>query len=863
MTLTTLYSRYIKYLDDPKAQHDFQNALIRYAVVAMGGPQPSASKRAKLSAQDIETALKFLARQEVRELADILNFLKPVFDAHDCSQAQRERVRRSLRMHLDWARANRYLPDPDNPIPTDLCKDIPVGPLEAFSNQYSTRHIIEQYLEQLDEESRRSTQYTIIRHFVPGCGGPVPQHYPLWANEIEAGLLYLEKVPLEYLQEALTIATQVVRIYHLREAQETRTRRRLRALLEWARQQGYLPYPEPEPMPEYPDAVEPPVPIGEVFYPKGEATALECFHDYRLSLSPKSASAFQSVMVRYAIPALGGPQIAGTKAQPDDIQAALDFLERVPLEVIQTLMPDTKAYLDTLDVADQNKRSYLSQIKTWLEWAVQEGYFGSVAEPTITFRTFSSRPVPLQPCPSGQAMNQNQAPVHKLGAKIFPNDYINDYLAQQIQDYRNSRANKRGRPVTKGSLDGEVEKILQMMGWLHRYEGLPLEDLCFETLISVSQLKFRRIDYESAEAYNDAKLKGEQLARDVADQDIERLHRYLDFTGGKAASQQKRVSVAIAMAKFLFRDLLETDDFPTDHYIPILMRLLKLQALLKGEAKTQPATIKYHEKAVAWSDIVYAMEMQRRRVEQTTIYIQCRGARLGYLERKRPDTAIAQQLQRFLALAFHVVFPSRPRSFYDLRIGETFVEGILLPQGLLLGEAAKSSGQAGDLRFYIHHGSIDYKSGRAMSPVLLNNDGYWFEFPNLQFGGNKDLYGYIRQWLEWGRIIHGPIDHHYFFRKAFSNKPIPNSSEWSNRIKNILARWTGVEVPPTVIRKVFTGQFPEHREAGALLLQHSEARHTNDYDMRISVEKMKPVVDANVNFINQTLMDIPRDNPLI
>lgn len=858
MNAKTLCLRYGTYLGNTQEKNDFQNALMRYAVVAMGGPRPLAGKRAKLSNQDIDAGFSFLARKDAKQLACILEILSPVFDTYDSSQAQKERVRRSLRGLSDWARERKYIPEPANPIPSDLCSDIPVGLLSPQIWKYSTRQIVEGYVRVVDEQTRKSTLDAIVRYFTPGCQGPIPLHNPLRVDELEAGLVYLEQVPLEYLQKALTITTRVMRIYDLCEAQETRVRRKLRALLEWAQEQDHLPIPEPETKPEYPTAAEPPIPVGELFYPKHVTKALACFDEYLLTLDAKQGSSFKSLVVQYVVPALDGPQVAGHLATPEEVQAALAFLDTVSLDKIQKLLVTVKTHLSKLPIADSSKRAYLSQIKRWLEWAVEEGYFGSIAKPDVTFRTFHTRPVERKTSESGLELKRGEAPVHQLGAKAFPDDYINDNLAQQIQAYRDYRANKLGKNVTPGALKGEVEKIRQFMGWLHRYEGVALADLCFEKLISVCQLQFRMKDYEDEgfAAFWSAKESGKELAYDTANEDLKRIQRYIAFTGGKAASQQKRISVAIAMAKFLYRDLLGTNEFPTTHHIPVLQRLLDLQAQLKDESKRQPATVKYHEKSVDWSDIIYAMEMQRRRAEQTTVYIASRDAKLGYIETQRPDTAVAKELQRFLSLAFHVVFPSRSRTFYELRIGKTFKEGLLTPTAFIPADELRASGRADEIRFYVHHGVEDYKTGSSMSTALLNNDGFWMELPNLQFN-DKDLYGYVRRWLDWGRLVNGPVDHDYFFRMSFSTRPVQGSGDWAQRIKATLEWWTGVKVPPGNIRKIFTGQFSEYREAGALLLQHSEDRHKYDYDLRISVDKMAPVVQANVDFIDQTLKQIP------
>ncbi|MBD2114934.1 MULTISPECIES: hypothetical protein [Cyanophyceae] len=858
MQAKTLCTRYYKHLDEQdeaSEMHDFRNALFRYAVPGMGGPCPLANKRTKLSNQDVDAGLSFLANMKAEELNRIPEVLSPIFESNNTSQAQQERVRRNLRGLIDWGRQQGSLPIPENLIPLDLCSDIPVGPLSSQELTYSTRQIVEIYLQPLDEQIRKSALYAIVQYFVPGCGGPVPLHNPLRVDEIEAGLTYLEQVPLEYLQEALTIATRVLRIYERSEAQETRVRRLLRALLNSVREHGYLPFPEPEAKPEYPNSTEPPAPTGEMVYPRHAATTLEAFAEYTLTLDAKQASFFKSIIVRYIVPALGGPHISGQRATAEDFQLALDFLETVEMNNNQHLLQIFADYLASISITDRSKKTYISKVNSWLEWAIAEGFFGYIAKAEITLRTFRDRPVEKKASPSGLKLSQEQAPVHQLGAKRFPNDYTNDRLAQQILDYSNHRANKPGKKVTPGALKGEVEKIRQYMGWLHRYEGVSLEDLCFEALISVCQLKFRLRDFDNFEAFRFAEESGKQQAYDTADNDIKRIHRYLDFTGGKAASQQKRVSVAIAMAKFLYRDVLGTDEFPVPQNIPILLRLLNLQAQLKDESDRQPATVNYHEKSVHWSQVIYAMEMQRWRVEQDTIYIRSSAAKLGYTEKTRPERAMAQELQRFLSIAFSVIFPSRSRTFYELEIGKTFKEGYLYSNGFIPADELRANGKADEIRFYVHHGVDDYKTGSSMPTVLLNNDGFWVELPNLQFG-NKDLYGYVRQWLDWGRSARGPVNHNYFFRMARSTRPVPGPKSWAERIKWMIEWWTGVDVPPANLRKMFTGQFPEYRESAALLLQHSEDRHKYDYDLRTSVEKMAPVVEANVDFINQTLMNI-------
>jgi hypothetical protein len=245
--------------------------------------------------------------------------------------------------------------------------------------------------------------------------------------------------------------------------------------------------------------------------------------------------------------------------------------------------------------------------------------------------------------------------------------------------------------------------------------------------------------------------------------------------------------IVLSIAKFVYRDVLGTDDFPVDGSIPILLRLLKRQAELKTKGKSTPQTISYHETSVSWAKAIEAMEHERRRADQS-ILAEKQRSRSGYKLRQRTDTGVANDLQRLVSFAFCLTIPSRARTFYDLRIGETFEEGILDRTFFLSVQELKQRGiweQCKDaVRFYIHHRQPDFKVGKFMAPVLLNNDGWRAEIPNLQFS-NADLYSYIRRWLDWGRETQGPVNHNFFFRQAYTPAPM-KGGDWNNRIKKIL-----------------------------------------------------------------------------
>ncbi|WP_071192416.1 hypothetical protein [Trichormus sp. NMC-1] len=695
----------------------------------------------------------------------------------------------------------------------------------------------EEFYNQLtDPEEQENLQNAVTRFFVPGTGGPVIFHKPALNLEIKAALQHLKSIPLEYVNEAESIVTVVMKEFDISATHQTRIRNSIRAWLAWGREEKYLPNPlyiapwGGDIIPSFSTT------------PNAKESALDYYNRYceylRLNDSENDITSLQSIIIKYLVPAYGGSSPSGKRATSAEIEAGINYLQEISIEELKDALKLIEAQFELLGVTKRKCYIPRSRIRNWLNWHQSQGDFGFLPQQTLPeFNTFYTNGIRQKQPKPGKKLHDNRCPIHKLCAKRFPDDYLNPHLEQEIKDYKAWRLANDIRP---GSIATEEEQILQVLGWLHRYEGIPLEQLSFECLISKSQLIFRLNDYpDDWDDWNVwgkflfEKEKGTQSARDQAKSDMDRIKRYLSFLNGHPNSQKKRVSLLIAMGKFIYRDLIGSDDCPRERDIPIIQRLLNLQVELGKKAKSVANTVSYHETSVSWEEAIKAMEKQRRRAEQVILYFK-RNSRKGYSEKQRPETAIAKELQKFLSLAFCLLVPSRSRTFYDLRIGETFKEGILSENKFFGVADLKEKGVwekvKNQVAFYIHHEAEDYKTGKAIAPVLLNNGGWWVELPNIEFKNNLCLYDYVRRWLEWGRGVKGAVEHNFFFRRTNSTKPLDDGA-WGSRIKTMFNSSTEVKVSPASIRKMFASQFPEHIESAALLLQHSEQMHNTNYDM--------------------------------
>jgi hypothetical protein len=857
------------YLDSIKDQHGFndtRNAIVRYFVPSIGGPVPTAKRRRPLASQEVDAAFEALKTIPLQQLQDSPDWALKQLTILEAAPAQRERVRRNLRDLVDWAIDQQLLPQRLTTIPQNICEQIKIGIYADLSLHPATsREIVERYLEQITKPKLRSdTRNAVIRYFVPGCGGPAVFHKPALQAEIDAAFKALETIPLEYLNEAPSIATQALNALGLTLSQGTRVRSVLKILLQWAREQKYLP--DPYQVAPWGGGVNnlPAPKKGELPKTRTHITLRNAYDQYCIYLESAGRKSeiklLKSCINRYLVPALGGNSAKGKRATSKEIEKSLSFLNTLDIERLQDfehLMP-----LLLKEMGDISKKSsYISRIRKWQEWIEAQNGLKLVSEENkdVVFNTFYKRGENKECKKPGKKRYEKMAPVHTLCAKRFPDDYINAYLKDQIDEYYQWR---RGEDVSLGGVKIEKDQILQVMGWLHRYENAPLEDLCFEKMISYVQLKFKISDYTNCSdnsgyiQYLVAKEAGLAQAQEMADCDMDRMERYLDFCGGSPSSKQRRIFIVLTMAKFLYRHLTNIEEFSEPSDIPVIRRLLKLQRKYSKKKKITAQSVSFHETSVSWEEAVYTMEMQRLRAEQVVVYCRSKSVKKGYSETLRNDAPLAYELQRFLSIAFSLLVPSRSRTFYDLRIGETFLEGILLNNQFVPASVLRQQKDWENLRskvrFYINHQPEDYKSGKAMPRVLLENGGWWAEIPNIDFQG-QCLYDYIYRWLEWGRCIHGTPAHNNFFCRTNNYNEILDSGDWGTRIKNIFRFWTDVPVCPSSIRKMFSIAFPEYSESASMLLQHSEKMHMFEYDMRHCLNKVKPVMQANQRFIDSAL----------
>jgi hypothetical protein len=505
-----------------------------------------------------------------------------------------------------------------------------------------------------------------------------------------------------------------------------------------------------------------------------------------------------------------------------------------------------------------------------LEWACSLGYL-EYPEPEhkeeVQFNFFHASPGQAKkPLPQPNQKKKNQCEEHTLGTFDFEGDcikpladidYINPKLKKELIEYKSWRLSNK---VAPGGLKSELNQVLQILGWLYRHKKIPLEDLSLEKFIWKHQLIVPVSENTDMDEHYKIENKLLRIAQQKGDENKQLVEDYLKFRERSPGSQHRYVFISLTIAKFVYRDILGTDQFPTKESIPILRRLLALQKKKKEEAKNAPNSRSYDECSVTWAQAILLVEHRRICANKTITHNKTQTIKRGYARNVRPESSLAKDLQKFLSLAFSVlIFPSRSRTYYELEIGRTFKEGAFINS--VFYSVAELKGNPlwdGTTKYYLFHGMGDSKISKSQ-PEYIKKNGWWAEIPDCPFPDGSTFYNYIRRWLNWGRNVGKKPDHEFFFFSMYAGKRPLGVSDWRSRIAFMFEGFYGVRVCPQVLRQMFVTHLNEQKasqevmKAEACALEHSQEISQKNYNMMHTINTIKPLIDFNQAFTSKTL----------
>ena len=589
--------------------------------------------------------------------------------------------------------------------------------------------------------------------------------------------------------------------------------------------------------------------------------AAEALCAYQLQAKPSEFAGVKTALLRFVVPAWSSTDPYGRKMTAQDRQTALRFLADVSLVQLQNALDTQLTVFERLHVGKHSRAVYRSYLKRFLEWCREQDWMpdASFSDPvqsaskTISVHQFK-RPNGKGLKVRSKVTGRQQKAAYALGA--VSGDIISPKLQQQLDAFDQfAQAQLKLRPYP---LQISKTLLLQYLGWLHRYEGVPLNELRLETLVTVVPLKQRLADFTHTSgepdplAYAAAKAMAMESAEREGRKTIKLIERYLNFVDGALGTYVEIIKTVTRVAKFLYDS--QTNAILYDYYedIPVIQQLRQLAADLKRARQGEPAQVPYERKSVAWEQALTVLFELKRLADLDVRYAKDASKQDGYRVQPRRAKGIGMSYQQFLSLGFFMVIPpDRSRTFYELELDRTLRWGYF-QDGLFVAIEDREDPSAA---WYIHLQAEDYKTGAA-------HGEYWGKVLNAEFADGTCFYDYIQRWLTEFRPLFQP-EHPFFFVQR-NGKPLLKNALYA-RLRYFFQKLVAVPVTPKELRRMYVTQLyaegasEAEKEAAACAMHHSRKMQASVYNQLDQIRMTAPIYTFNEQAFSDFLKQKPDD----
>lgn len=414
-----------------------------------------------------------------------------------------------------------------------------------------------------------------------------------------------------------------------------------------------------------------------------------------------------------------------------------------------------------------------------------------------------------------------------------------DRLKKQFNEFQDYLAHRTKNPLRLTSQENTLEFIKRLLGWLfYRTQNLALVKL--EALIPVIDKRIDLHDFQSIQDYYQAKGRLDTEAEKAGDKVIEFLLDYFEHYGPHYSKKTKLFNIyaLINLSKFLYRRI--TCKTKSSNYQDIEV-ITTLNAFAAELPKEPP---KFKDLPLTLDNVRKILEAYKQHIDDPYQYYTGRNKKV--YKRKRLQKYIAQDLQRFLMLAFLcVVPPLRRRTLAELELGRTLVHGIETESGFIPRDKMSNPAEA---LYYYDMLPDDYKTGKTYG-------NYFVSLPNYRFQDGSYFYDYLNKWLYEGYretlLVNGQTHQCLFVRVNNIGKgklvgdPIKIEA-YTIIIANLIKKFAGIQVRPHIFRAIYRTHYvnigapPDVLESLAFFMQHSPETAAKVYTRQSLNEKLAP-----------------------
>lgn len=582
---------------------------------------------------------------------------------------------------------------------------------------------------------------------------------------------------------------------------------------------------------------------------------------YQVRQCPKGLIANTKTMLdRQVVPALGGVK-PGERATEERAKYVEEFLGKQSLEKLAELSLNLESFMEAEKIPKTEKRKVRSYFKKLVDWTIAQGWLETPQDNTVN--SFNGL-VRINRSPGNRRTYASELKISKRKQKsnyrlgACPGDYVNPQLQNQIEHLKKFLVEELHHSTKPDStLDVDLMKLMRVLGWLHRYKGVSLEDLRLELIVAFTNVKPDLTEFHSRTEYLDRKFYLEETAKVFAQKTVALAKEYIKFAARTKETRIDLVSFFIMIAKFLYRD--ETDRASYDacqdiEVVKQLHKLLRDEKKAKNQNNVPSDAMTIEDKILDWDTVLYVLNCMKIEADQefyTQIKKQQKLNPKKGCKYRRPLKArgIARRNRAFLMTAFLVLLPpDRQQIIRDMRIGFNIRKGCIF-KGKFVPEEQMQGSQYSFIPIEWYQYTGDYKT------VSIHGD-FWGRIPNFNLG-NKDLYHYIDLWLTKYRplLLVGREDPGFFFIGPDTGKQLGKTQVWS-LVREAFFKFAGVPVNPHALRHCYNTHLevshaPEDVKAAARhWMKHKEETVEENYLIGVKTARVEPVLSYNEKMTN-------------
>jgi len=578
---------------------------------------------------------------------------------------------------------------------------------------------------------------------------------------------------------------------------------------------------------------------------------------------------------------------AGRKMTQVEAQAAYEYMAKIPISSLSSLdQAISKGFILT-KASSTSQKTYGGRIKQLIAWGEDQYWWTREEELPVKDRYRYSPKIRKDKSQYNEKHLTERNYVYST-YQLAPEETSPMLEAEFVQFYKFLREpqwpGRLSQAISESSSKTYLKHLRLILGWLHRYQKVPLSDLSLNLLVpkitedvleDLSEDERHKLWQQHQAKFDNLLCNYFQFLREVM----------LSFSPG---TKKFKMNAFLALAKFQYHT--EIDHINDYKKIPIIKTIYRHSSNVRKENKQwesqKRSSVNLSKK---WPQVIStktALSTVRLQILEP-LRLECRFKYQNL--HLRDGNAIAASIQRYLMWSFLADIPARRQEEYRSlqvalfcpidRPSEVPPDGLYQP--LPPAEARKKNRDGSFQDNFIYktyvYQNIYYESGIWILDIQSYKTSNFYgpqsiKVPNREFNDGTCLYDYIErhlygwyleenrdqkgQWLTPGRICFNPksINNQFGSFGYFFIQPLTGSGYDSNSFNAVVNtaayRLSGVSITPHIMRLIWAtwayqvGLTDQQRESLAYAMGHDIKTMLELYEKCTPDEKRRPIEEV-------------------